>query len=189
MNIAVFISGGGSNLKALIDAKEIGYFDSEIKIVVSNKDAPGLSHAKEAGIPYLISKDDDEIINALENLNIDLIVLAGYLLKISPKLLEKFTIINIHPSLLPKYGGKGYYGIHVHEAVFENKEKVSGVTVHFVNENLDDGAIIAQREVDISKLSSAQEIADEVLKLEHQILKEVIKNLEEEYARTNISHR
>lgn len=180
MNIAVFISGGGSNLKALIEAQKSKYFDSQIKIVVSNKDAKGLSHARENGIPTLISKDDDEIIEKLESLDIDLIVLAGYLVKISPKLIEKFTIINIHPSLLPKYGGKGYYGIYVHEAVFANKEEVSGVTVHYVNENLDEGAVIVQKEVDIRNLTSAEEIAAKVLKVEHQTLKEVVKILEEE---------
>ena len=109
-----------------------------------------------------------------------MIVLAGYLPKISKKLINSYEIINIHPSLLPKYGGKGYYGIHVHEAVFENKENISGVTIHHVNENLDDGDIIIQKEVDISTCKSAQEIADKILKIEHQSLKEVIKKMEEE---------
>ena len=106
--------------------------------------------------------------------------MAGYLVKISKKLLDNFTVINIHPSLLPKYGGKGFYGIHVHQAVFANKEKISGVTVHYVNENLDDGDIILQKEVDVSNCKSPEEIASEVLKVEHQTLKEVIKKLEDE---------
>ena len=180
MNLAVFISGGGSNLKALIDAQNNGYFKSKIKCIISNKDAGGLKYAKENNIDYLISKDDDQIINYLKNRDIDLIVLAGFLVKISKKILDEFTVINIHPSLLPKYGGKGFYGMNVHKAVFENKEKVSGVTVHFVNENLDEGDIIMQKELDISKCMSAEEISQEVLKVEHQTLKEVIKKLEEE---------
>jgi len=107
-------------------------------------------------------------------------VLAGYLVKISKKILDEFTVINIHPSLLPKYGGKGFYGMNVHNAVFENKEKVSGVTVHFVNEKLDDGDIILQKQVDISHCKNADEISQEVLKVEHKTLKEVIRILEEE---------
>lgn len=180
MNLAVFISGGGSNFKALIDAQDEGYFKSQIKYVVSNKDAAGLKYARENNIAYLISKDEDEIIEKLKDHNIDLIVLAGYLVKISKKILDDFTVINIHPSLLPKYGGKGFYGMNVHDAVFENKEKISGVTVHFVNENLDEGDIILQKEVDISNCKNAEEISKEVLKVEHKTLKEVIKKLEEE---------
>lgn len=180
MKLAVFISGGGSNLKALIDAQNCGYFESQIKIIVANKDAPGLRHARDNSIDYLISKDEDKILEALKQYDIDMIVLAGYLVKISKKILDNFTVINIHPSLLPKYGGRGFYGIHVHEAVLANKEKVSGVTVHYVNENLDDGDIILQKEVDISHCKTPEEIASEVLKVEHQTLKEVIKKLEDE---------
>lgn len=180
MNLAVFISGGGSNFKALIDAQNSGYFNSQIKFVVSNKNAPGLKYAEENNIDSLISKDEDEIIKNLKEHNIDLIVLAGYLVKISKKILDEFTVINIHPSLLPKYGGKGFYGMNVHNAVFENKEKVSGVTVHFVNEKLDDGDIILQKQVDISHCKNADEISQEVLKVEHKTLKEVIRILEEE---------
>lgn len=180
MNLAVFISGTGTNLKALIDAEKNNYFKSKIKIIVSNKNAKGLDFAKANNIDSLISKDDDEIILALKNHGIDLIVLAGYLPKISPKLIANFKIINIHPSLLPKYGGKSFYGMHVHDAVFANKEKISGVTVHYVNENLDDGDIILQKQVDISFCKSAEEVSKEVLKVEHETLKEVIKKLEEE---------
>lgn len=180
MNLAVFISGTGTNLKALIDAEKNNYFKSKIKIIVSNKNAKGLDFAKANNIDYLISKDDNEIILALKNHGIDLIVLAGYLPKISPKLIDNLKIINIHPSLLPKYGGKGFYGMHVHEAVYTNKEKISGVTVHYVNENLDDGDIILQKQVDISFCKSAEEVSKEVLKVEHETLKEVIKKLEEE---------
>lgn len=179
MNIAVFISGTGTNLKALLDAQKDNYFKSKIVEVVSNKNAAGLNFAREFGIDTLVSKDDSEIINRLREKKVDLIVLAGFLPKVSEKIINEFTIINIHPSLLPKYGGKGFYGIHVHEKVFENMEKESGATVHYVNENLDDGDIILQRKVDISDCKSAQDIANKVLKIEHGILKDAIKKLEE----------
>lgn len=178
MRLAVFISGTGSNLKALIDAEKDNYFDSEIKLVVSNKEAKGLSYAREENISYIISKDDEEILEKLRDKKIDLIVLAGYLPKVTKNIIDKYRIINIHPSLLPKYGGKGFYGLNVHKAVFENKEKISGVSIHFVNENLDDGDIILQRKVDISKCESAEKIAEKVLEVEHKSLKEVIKQLE-----------
>ena len=179
MRLAIFISGTGSNLKALIDAEKEIYFDSQIELIVSNKDAKGLDYAREENIAYLISKDEDEILEELSDKKIDLIVLAGYLPKVSKKIIDKYKIINIHPSLLPKYGGKGFYGMNVHKAVFENKEKISGVSIHYVNENLDDGDIILQRKIDISKCESAEEIAKTVLEVEHKSLKEVIKQLEE----------
>ncbi|MDU2585513.1 MAG: formyltransferase family protein, partial [Anaerococcus prevotii] len=126
MRLAVFISGTGSNLKALIEAEKDNYFVSQIELIVSNKDAKGLDYAREENISYLISKDEDEILEELSDKKIDLIVLAGYLPKVSKKIIDKYKIINIHPSLLPKYGGKGFYGMNVHKAVFENKEKISG---------------------------------------------------------------
>lgn len=180
MNLAVFISGGGSNLKALIEAENENYFNSKINIVVSNKQALGLNYAKSVGIETFISKDEEKILGKLKEKDIDLIVLAGYLPKIRKTLIDNYEIINIHPSLLPKYGGKGCYGIHVHEKVFAAGEKISGVTVHWVNENLDDGDIIIQRKVDIEDCKNPEEIAGKVLKVEHVILKEAIRNLEEE---------
>lgn len=180
MNLAVFISGTGSNLKALIEAENQRFFKSEVKLVVSNKDAPGLKYAQNAEIESFISKDQEEILEKLENKNIDLIVLAGYLPRIDKILIDHYRIINIHPSLLPKYGGKGCYGIHVHEKVFQAKEEVSGVTVHWVNEKLDDGKIIIQRQVDIRDCKNPQEIAVKVLKVEHEILKKAIRKVEGE---------
>ena len=179
MNIAVFISGTGTNLKALLDAKKDNYFESDIVVVVSNKNAAGLGFARDFNVDTLVSKDDEEIINCLKSKNVDLIVLAGFLPKVSKRIINEFTIVNIHPSLLPKYGGKGCYGIHVHEKVFANQEKISGATVHFVNEKLDDGDILLQRSVDISDCKSEEEIAKKVLKIEHGILKDAIKKLEE----------
>ena len=182
-NIAVLISGGGTNLQAIIDNTKNNYINGKIKIVISNReDAYGLTRAKNAGIKAVVIKDDEKLISTLSENKIDLIILAGYL-KILPEKITKIyenKIINIHPSLLPKYGGKGFYGMHVHDAVFANKEKISGVTVHYVNENLDDGDIILQKQVDISFCKSPEEVSKEVLKVEHETLKEVIKKLEEE---------
>lgn len=178
MKLAVFISGTGSNLLALIEAQRKKNFNSQIKLIVANKEAKGLAHARDNNIAYMVSKDDEKILAKLKEYEIDLIVLAGYLPKVSKKIIDAYKIINIHPSLLPKYGGKGFYGMNVHKAVFANKEKISGVSIHYVNENLDDGEIIFQRKVDISQCQSAEAIAKKVLEVEHESLKEVIKQLE-----------
>lgn len=179
MKIAVFISGTGTNLKALLDAKRENYFKSDIVCVVSNKNAAGLEFAKNFNVDTFVSTNDEEIIDYLKRKNVNLIVLAGFLPKISKRIINEFTIVNIHPSLLPKFGGKGCYGIHVHEKVFANEEKISGATVHFVNEKLDDGDILLQRTVDISDCKNPDEIAKKVLKIEHGILKDAVKKLEE----------
>lgn len=182
MRIAVFISGTGTNLKSLIDAQKNNEFNSTIELVISNKDAKGLFHGLNANIPSIVVKNDEEILEKLQEYNIDFIVLAGYLKRVSETILNNYEnkIINIHPSLLPKYGGKNFYGMKVHKAVFENKDEVSGVTVHYVDENLDSGAIILQREVSIVDCKSPIEIKDKVLEVEHILLKEAIKKVEEE---------
>lgn len=180
MRIAVFISGTGTNLKALIDAQKNNEFESEIKLIISNRNAKGLFHGYNADIPSFVVKSDEEILKKLKEYNIDFIVLAGYLKQVGPVILNEYEgrIINIHPSLLPKYGGKSFYGLKVHEAVFENNEKTSGVTVHYVDENLDSGSIILQKEVDITDCKSPVEIRDKVLEVEHITLKEAIKRIE-----------
>lgn len=181
-NIAVFISGGGSNLQSLIDASREGRIDSMIKLVVSSDPkAYGLERAKNVGIDGIVCRDLKEMIALMERYQIDLIVLAGYLKVIDGELIDRYPnrIINIHPSLLPKFGGMGMYGIHVHEAVFAAGEKISGATVHFVDRIVDGGKILIQKEVDISDCSSAKEIQERVLDLEHQILVEAVKILEE----------
>lgn len=181
--IAVLVSGGGTNLQALIDAQKEGFFQSKIVLVLSDKeDAYALVRAKENGIDPHIVRSDEEICKLLKRYEIDLIVLAGYLKILGENLLTAYQgrIINIHPSLLPKYGGKGMYGLHVHRAVFEAGETVSGATVHYVNEVIDGGSILLQAEVDISGLSSPEEIQKKVLQVEHTILKKAIRKIEEE---------
>ncbi|CDZ75455.1 phosphoribosylglycinamide formyltransferase [Peptoniphilus sp. ING2-D1G] len=180
MNIAVLISGTGTNLKALLEAKKAGEFDSDISLIISNRNAEGLKHGRDNHIDTFVIKDDEEMLKKLEGYNIDFVVLAGYLRQIPEFIVKKYKnrIINIHPALLPKYGGKGYYGMRVHEEVFKNKDEVSGATVHYVNEELDKGNIILQREIDISDAKSPREIKDRVLEVEHKILKDAIKKIE-----------
>lgn len=160
--IAVFVSGGGTNLQALIDAEKSGVLHSgEIVLVVaSNPNAYALERAKKAGIPGVVCSRkelgsqeafEQAITRALEEHQVELIVLAGFMSILS----ENFTgqwperIINVHPSLIPSFCGKGFYGLHVHEAALEYGVKVTGATVHFVNEIPDGGRIIAQKAVEV----------------------------------------
>lgn len=179
VNIAVFVSGSGTNLQAIIDACKENQINGSIKLVVSNrKKAYGLKRARLAGIKAEWIKDEDIIIRRLEEEKIDLIVLAGYLAIVSEKLISKYEnkIINIHPSLIPSFCGEGFYGIHVHEACFKRGCKVSGATVHFVSAVVDGGPIILQRSIDISDCSSPEEIQEKILlNIEHKILVEAVK--------------
>ncbi len=149
--IAVLVSGGGTNLQALIDAEKSGIINSgEIVLVAStNQNAYALERAQNAHIETFVYKEEQELIEKLKSAQIDLIVLAGFLRILSPKFIAEFPdrIINVHPALLPSFGGKGCYGIHVHEMALEYGVKVSGATVHFVNEVPDGGKIIAQKAV------------------------------------------
>ena len=157
--IAVLVSGGGTNLQALIDAQKSGIIKSgEISLVISNKsDAYALTRAKNADIKTLVieKKDnanfEDDIINALEENNIDLIVLAGFMCILSERFTSRFAerILNVHPSLIPSFCGEGFYGLRVHKAALEYGVKVTGATVHFVNEIPDGGKIILQKAVEI----------------------------------------
>lgn len=183
LRLAVFVSGRGSNLKAILEHSEL---ENLIKVVVVFSDkveCGAFEIARKYGVETkIIGKGDNQISNknlldVLRNYNLDLIVLAGYLKLVPVEVVREFEnrIINIHPALLPSFGGKGMYGMNVHTAVFNSSAKVSGATVHFVNAEYDKGKIIAQRCVDISDVKSAEEIAERVLKIEHQILPEVIK--------------
>ena len=179
VNIAVFVSGGGTNLQAIIDAWKNNEINGNLKLVVSNrKKAYGLERAKQANIKAVHIKDEELLIKTLEEEKIDLIVLAGYLAIISEKLIEKYQnkIINIHPSLIPSFCGPGYYGIHVHEEVFKRGVKVSGATVHFVSAVVDGGPIILQKAIDISDCDSPEAIQLKILNnIEHQLIVEAVK--------------
>lgn len=173
LNIAVLISGGGTNLQAIIDECENKNINGRVKVVISNKaEAYGLQRAKKHNIKGVYETDESKIIEILKENKIDLIVLAGYLKIISPKLVNEYKnkIINIHPSLIPAFCGKGYYGEKVHQSVIDYGVKVSGATVHFVDENADTGPIIMQKAVNVNQDDDAKKLAVRVLKVEHEIL-------------------
>lgn len=176
-NIGVLVSGGGTNLQSVIDNIESGKINGQIKVVISNKEsAYGLERARKHGIKAIYLNGEKEIIEELKNNDVDLVVLAGFLKIISHDFTRAFEnkIINIHPSLIPSFCGKGYYGLKVHEAAVEYGVKVSGATVHFVDENTDTGAIIMQKTVDVLPDDSAQDLQKRVLCVEHEILSQVI---------------
>lgn len=177
LNIAVCVSGGGTDLQSIIDACEAGKINGQIRLVISNrKKAYGLERARLHGIQAEWIKDEDVILKRFEKEKIDVVVLAGYLAIVGDKLLEQYKnrIINIHPSLIPSFCGPGFYGMHVHEAVFKRGVKVSGATVHFVTGEVDGGPIILQRAVDISDLETPEDIQARVLEIEHEILPEAV---------------
>lgn len=160
--IAVMVSGGGTNLQAIIDAISSGKItDTEIAVVISNNaDAYALTRAKNAGVPAVcVSRKEipdrtaynQALIKAVDDANVDLIVLAGFLVVIPEEMIQKYRnrIINIHPSLIPSFCGTGYYGLKVHEGALERGVKVSGATVHFVDEGTDTGPIILQKAVEV----------------------------------------
>ena len=178
LNIGVLISGGGTNLQAIIDETKSGGINGTVKLVISNKeDAYGLERARLSKIKAVYETDEDKIIGLLKENNIDLIVLAGYLKIITPKFVDEFRnkIINIHPSLIPSFCGKGYYGEKVHQGVIDYGAKVTGATVHFVDEGADTGAIIMQETVNVEQDDDAKSLAKRVLEVEHRILKESIR--------------
>lgn len=191
MKLAVFVSGRGSNLQSILQSRELAEL-IEIKAVISDKiECGAFEIAKKYSVPTYSLGERDGLINYkdlssfLSQLNIDLIVLAGFLKLIPNEVINKYKgrIINIHPALLPSFGGKGMYGMNVHRAVYNSSAKVSGASVHFVDETYDTGSIIAQECVDIRFVKSPEEIAEKILKIEHRILPSVIKLLAEKKVR------
>ncbi|NIG52625.1 phosphoribosylglycinamide formyltransferase [Chitinophaga sp. Cy-1792] len=183
-NIAIFASGAGSNAQKIIDHLRNSP-DGKVTLIVCNKPGAGvLDIAEKEGIPsVLIEKEQffrgDDYVKLLQEKNIDLIVLAGFLWKIPANLVQAFPdkIINIHPALLPKYGGKGMYGHFVHEAVIAAGEKESGITIHFVNEKYDDGAPILQERCVITSEDTPETLAKKVQVLEHQWFPVIVERL------------
>lgn len=182
-HLVVFASGNGSTLQAIIDSIRNHELEAQIDLVVSdNANAYALERAKANHIEtYIIqnknfAQRDLELSHILSKYSINLIVLAGYLKMIGPNLLEKYTIINTHPSLLPKYGGKGMHGMHVHEAVIEAHEKYSGATIHFVNQEYDKGNIISQTQVEILPSDTAETLSQKVQVAEKIQLIQVLKH-------------
>ena len=177
LKIAVFVSGGGTDLQSIIDASKAGDINVDIRVVISNrKNAYGLERARLAGIRAEHIKDEVLIIQTLQEEGVELIVLAGYLAIISERLINLYPnkIMNIHPSLIPSFCGPGFYGLHVHDAALKRGVKVSGATVHFVSPVVDGGPIILQEAVDNSDLHTAEEIQARVLEIEHRILPKAV---------------
>ena len=183
LKIAAFVSGRGSNLKSVCE--KVSKEKITICAIVSDrKECLAVNFAFQNNIPvfFVSSKEKEGFINfseltaKLRECSTDLILLAGFLKKIPDEFVDAFEnkIINIHPALLPLFGGKGMYGINVHQAVFDSSAKVSGATVHFVDKIYDNGKIIAQRTVDISNVKDAEEIASRVLQVEHELLPFVV---------------
>jgi phosphoribosylglycinamide formyltransferase 1 len=191
IRIAVFISGSGSNLQSIIDSCASGNIPAKVSLVISSHDdAYGLTRAKNAGIDTAVyrrkefadpSAADDFLIKLLIKYDIDLIALAGYLKMVPAAVIRKFPgrIVNIHPGLLPKYGGKGMYGHFVHEAVVRNKEKETGVTIHIVDEIYDHGQVLAVQKVPVFPEDMPDELASRVLKVEHALYPKILKEVAE----------
>lgn len=178
--IAIFASGNGSNAKAIIEHSFKANY--EVDLIISNNENAGvLDFSEEFDIDALVIDSEtfyetDTILDFLEDREVEFLVLAGFLWLVPEYLLEAFPnkILNIHPALLPKYGGKNMFGEKVHQAVFNAKEKESGITIHLINSEYDKGEIIFQKSIDISEEKNAKEIAAKVLKLEHKHFPKVI---------------
>lgn len=181
MHIAIFASGTGSNAVKIIEHIRTRYPEVQFSIWSNNAAAPILQKAVSLGIPaYTFKrtdfKDPNQVLTQLQGQQVNLIVLAGFLWLVPAHIVQVFgnQIINIHPALLPNYGGKGMHGMNVHRAVKENKEKESGITIHFVNEKYDEGQIILQERCVLHVEDSAEDIAKKVLSLEHQHFPKVV---------------
>jgi len=186
INLGVLASGRGSNLQSIIDASERGELDAVVRVVISNNStayalerarnhavaAIHLSH-KQFGTP---EEFDDALLETLRHHEVDLIVLAGYMKLLSARVVEAYRnrILNIHPALLPSFGGKGMYGIHVHEAVIESGVKLSGVTVHVVDEKYDHGPIVLQEAVAVRDDDTPETLAARILPEEHKLYPKAI---------------
>ena len=184
--LVFFASGSGSNFQAVVDAIENNEIDAVITGLISdNEHAGALRRAENHNIEVRVIKNfgtgeaTEELLSVLRNWSPDLIILAGFLKKIPDEITRLYhnKIINIHPSLLPKYGGKGFYGKHVHQAVLEAGDKTSGCTVHYVNEKYDEGRIIEQKTVDVLTDDTPETLAARVLAEEHKLLPNVIRQL------------
>jgi len=182
--IVIFASGGGTNAENLIKFFHNRENASVIQVLTNNPHAKVLDRAKKLKVSALsfnkvaISQTED-ILNLLKASKPDLIVLAGYLWKFPDNILEAFPnkVINVHPALLPNYGGKGMYGMHVHNAVVANKEQETGITIHYVNEHYDDGAIIFQAKCEVSETDTADNVAAKIHELEMEHFPRVVEKL------------
>lgn len=191
LNLGFFASHDGTNMQAIIDACKKGQLNAKPCVVISNNgDSGALQRAEKEGIPHyhLSSKThpdfaelDKAILDALKKHNVNLVILAGYMKKLGVKTLEAYKgkTLNIHPALLPKFGGKGMYGRYVHEAVLATGEKVTGVTVHIVTEEYDSGPIINQCEMPVYENDTVDTLSARVLEREHTFFVETLQKISE----------
>jgi phosphoribosylglycinamide formyltransferase 1 len=180
--IAIFASGNGSNAENIIQYFKNSNQGTVVAVFSNNSNAKVVEKAKNHQIPVVVFPKSELnagfVLHELHRFQPDLIVLAGFLLKFPESILKEYPkVINIHPALLPKYGGKGMYGNHVHQAVLDNKEKETGITIHYVNEHYDEGEFIFQKSVNIEDCKSPEEIAQKVQELEQQYFPEIIEKL------------
>lgn len=187
LRISVLVSGGGTNLQAIIDGINEGIIENAeiVQVIASNPQAYALERAKNNHINGMVLDKktypdpgdlNNALLKALDDGRTNLVVLAGYMRILQPQVIEKYKgkIINIHPSLIPKYCGEGFYGHHVHEAVLAAGEKESGATVHFVDEGVDTGRIIMQEKVKVCESDTVKDLAARVLEVEHKIIQKSI---------------
>jgi len=182
--IVIFASGSGSNAQQIVEFFLSSKIARVLMIYSNRADAYVLQRACKMNIPTIVFGrsefyETDTVLHQLNHLHPDLIVLAGFMWKVPEKIIRAFPgrIVNIHPALLPKYGGKGMYGEHVHRAVIENRDQVSGITIHYVNENYDEGAIIFQANCAIDNDETTETLAGKVHKLEHKYYPKTIEQL------------
>ena len=189
MKVAVFVSGKGTNLLNIIRKSKDGFLRSDVRLVISDRDCEAIENSKRAGILTKVadpksfrdeSEFGDTLLEVLKEAEIDFIVLAGYLKKIPDSVIKNYAnrIINIHPALLPSFGGKGMYGMKVHQAVVDYGCKVSGVTVHLVDVEYDHGPVVLQKCVPVSGDDTAEMLASKIHQLEYELLPEAIKLFE-----------
>lgn len=182
-SIIIFASGSGSNAENIIKYFHHNNLAKVILVLTNKKDAKVIERCNKLNVSSLFFNKhafkQDIVLNILKQFNPDLIVLAGFLLKIPEAIVTAFPnrIINVHPALLPKYGGKGMYGMHVHRAVVENKEPVSGITIHYVNEHYDEGNIIFQAETKLDENDTPESLAEKIHTLEYEHFPTVIAKL------------
>ncbi len=181
--IVIFASGSGTNAENIIRHFKNTKSATVVAVFSNSEKAKVLDRAEKLEVPSVVfSKEalsSDSVLGKLISFQPDLIVLAGFLLKFPQNIIEAYSdkIINIHPALLPKYGGKGMYGMNVHRAIVENKESETGITIHFVNENYDEGNIIFQKSIALSGTETPEEVASKIHELEQEHFPEVIEKL------------
>jgi phosphoribosylglycinamide formyltransferase-1 len=182
VQIAIFLSGSGSNAEKICQYFEYHHNISVVYLLSNNVNSGAKRIGEQFNIPYLIFNREDfyngAVVSFLKKQQIDVVVLAGFLWLVPPNMLQTYEhrIINIHPALLPRYGGKGMYGMHIHQAVYQNKEKKSGITIHLCNEEFDKGTILFQKKVELCENDTPESIAKKVLELEHQYFSKVIES-------------